>query len=1167
MALRQRWLSKRSRVGFVPALALALGLPLAVPASGAATFFETLAGPSMAVMYPSGLEYDAGMNRIVVADTGRDRVSFYSLAGVKQSEFGTHGSANGEFSSPRDVAIDGQSAIYVADASNNRVQKFDKDGNHQWTLGGTGTCPTCLNTPIGVTWDAANQVVLVASTGQNLIKAFDANGAWVWTSPSGPTLGVTAPRDVTRGPDGRVWVTAYKQHQIKAYDVTAAGAWTTTPAIVLGDGVTGGHGDGQLNFPYNVAFSPAGTTVYVSDTGNARIARWSLSGSQATWLTPFGSRCPFPCPNPPADIGKFEHLRRVATDAAGNVVAADFWGNGLQVFNPAGSVTLQIAGAAAPAPGFAQAYGVAVGADGTTYVVDRLNQRIERFDAAGTFLNAAGARGTGAARVSWPEAVAVAPDGTVWLADTRNDRIQRWPANLATAPAIPAYGTTGSGLGQFNYPEGIAVDPAGTVWVADTRNDRLQRYDPAANTFSAIGAAGSGPGQLEDPQGVVVSSSAVFVADTANNRVQKLSLDGSFLAQSSVALNAPEGVALAVDGTVWVADTGNNRIVHLGSNLADLGDGFGSGGTGNLGFNLPHSLAVRGSTLFVADTFNNRVQVFSIGGPPPPPPVPSYSRQISAAGGVAPLYPAGGTADGAGNRYVADSGGSRIVRIDADGTQITLSASGWNDPRDIERDADGTLWVADTSDHQVVHLTTTGTVLATFGGSGQLNQPYGLTVGPAGVYVADTYNQRVVGLSKTNGSRQWAQTTCNGKALKRPRDVGLGSDGNLYVADTDNHRIAVLAPDTGACLRAFGSQGTGNNGFKSPRSVVSDGAGGLWVADAMNYRLKHVSNTGTFIGATAGGFGEADGQFRSAHCVFLDQGQVDVCDTFNYRIQRFSVSPGGVPSFSSVLGGVRPTPGGFNGVFGVAYGPGGELYAVDWFNHRIEKFDAAGNLLLTWGGYGSPNGSLIFPRDVTVTPDGATVVVTDSENNRLDLFTSSGAFVRSVKPASGTALLRPHQTALAPDGTYWVADTGNNRAIHLGGTGAVLGTIGGLSAPRGIAVDGAGNVFIANGNSSRVEKYSPAGVLHATIATAGSGATNVKGPYGLHLAGGDRLYVADAGNNRVLVLTTSGAPVGAFGTAGSGGGQLSGPHGVAVSAASGDVAVADFANNRISIWH
>jgi DNA-binding beta-propeller fold protein YncE len=1163
-------LKRRRPTAAIAVALLALGLPLGVPfgstADAATTFVKTLAGSSVAAMYPSGLEFDAPLNRIVAADTGRDRILFYSpTTGAKLGEFGTHGEADGQFSSPRDVALDGASNIYVADASNNRVQKFSSTGTHLWTVGGVGSCPTCLNTPIGVTWDAANSVVLVASTGQSLIKAFDTDGAWKWTSPTGPALVVGSPRDVTRGPDGRIWVSAYKQHQIKAYNVTPAGVWTTTPAIILGDGVVGGHGNNQLNFPYNVTFSPSGTTVYVSDTGNARIAQWTLNGTTATWQAPIGARCAYPCPSPPADLGKFEHLRRVATGTGGNIIAADFWGSEIQIFNPAGTSLLQIEGAAAPAPGFAQAFGVAVGADGATYVVDRLNQRIERFDANGNYQNSVGARGTGPARTSWPEAVAVAPDGNVWLADTRNDRLQKFPANLATTPNVPAFGTSGSGVGQFNYPEGLAVDASGIVWVADTNNNRIQRFAPATSTFSVFGALGAGPGQLNGPQGVAVSGSALFVADTNNNRIQKLSLAGAFVTQSSVALNGPQGVALAADGTVWVADTGTNRLVHLSADLTDIGDGFGTAGSGNLQFNLPHSLSVRGDNLFVADTYNDRVQVFSIGGSPPPPPViPSYSKEIAIPGGVAPLYPAGGTADAAGNRYVADSGGSRIVKITAGGTQTTLSAVGWNDPRDIELDTDGTLWALDTSDHEVVHLDTGGTVLATFGGTGKLNQPYGLSVGAAGIYVADTYNQRVVSLNKATGAQQWAQTTCAGQALKRPRDAAVGTGGNIYVADTDNHRIAILNPTTGACISAFGTQGTGNSGFKSPRSLTSDGAGGLWVADAMNSRLKHVSNTGAFIGATPIAFGSGNGQFRSPHCVFLDQGQVDVCDTFNYRIQRFSVSAG-VPSFSSVLGGVAPAAGAFNGAFGVAYGPAGELYAVDWFNHRINKYDPSGNFTLSWGGYGAPNGSLIFPRAVTVTPDGLTVVVTDSENNRIDLFSNGGTFLGSVKPTTGTALLRPHQTALAPDGSYWIADTGNNRALHLGSGGNVMGTIGSLNGPRGIAVDASNNVYIANGTGNTVTKYSSAGTLLTTLATSGAGATNVKGPYGLQLSGG-RLYVADAGNNRVLVLNPAGGAIGSFGTTGAAPGQFSSPRSVAISSA-GAVAVADFVNNRISIWN
>ena len=94
----------------------------------------------------------------------------------------------------------------------------------------------------------------------------------------------------------------------------------------------------------------------------------------------------------------------------------------------------------------------------------------------------------------------------------------------------------------------------------------------------------------------------------------------------------------------------------------------------------------------------------------------------------------------------------------------------------------------------------------------------------------------------------WTQTTCSGTTFSRPRDVGVGSDGNIYVADTDRDRIVRLNPTTGACILAFGTTGAGNAQFNAPRSLTSDGSGGLWIADAGNNRLKRHSNDGTFIG-------------------------------------------------------------------------------------------------------------------------------------------------------------------------------------------------------------------------------------------------------------------------------------------------------------------------------
>lgn len=548
----------------------------------------------------------------------------------------------------------------------------------------------------------------------------------------------------------------------------------------------------------------------------------------------------------------------------------------------------------------------------------------------------------------------------------------------------------------------------------------------------------------------------------------------------------------------------------------------------------------------------------------------SYAGMYFDPAGVAPLYPAGGDSDGSGNRYVADSGGDRIVKLNASGVQSVVSTSGWNKPRDLVLDTDGTsLWVADTTDNQIVEISTLGAPLHTFGGTAAFTKaPFGIAVDATGVFVADTYNSRVFKMDR-NGTKLWTQGTCLG-ALSRPRDLTIGSDGNVYVADTDHNRVAVLDPTDGHCLRAFGSAGKGNGQFSSPRSIVSDGSGGLWVAEAHGPRLQHVTNAGAGLGYI-GTYGSGPGKFRAPACVFMDGAKVDVCDTYEYVIQRFSVSGSGAPSYFDSLGGIRPVVGGFNQPFGVAFAPDGDLYVSDMFNHRMER-RTTGGTWTSWGGFGTRPGNFQFPRGVIVSPDGTKVVVTNSENNRIDLYTRAGALINSVRPG-GTTFGWPHQTALANDGTYWVADTNRNRVLHLSTSGAVLDTIthnGAIKTPRGVALDAAGNIYVSNSGANTIEKYSPSLTYLGALATKGPGPGQVALPWNLTIAvvgGAENLFVADGNNGRVDVFNTStGTFVTSFGTQGSGLGQLLSPRSVSVDPITGTVAVADFGNNRISLW-
>jgi sugar lactone lactonase YvrE len=650
---------------FTPSLTASAGGPSSPPSgSDQASFLHTLAGPEEAPMYPSGLIWDPSFPTaggpipvVVVADTGYNRVSIYDPTACPMPDtstcapietFGSYGSANGQFNTDRDVAVDASSNIYVADAANGRIEAFNHQGTWLWTAGDAvdcGSVAACkLSTPIGISFDATTNEVLVADTGHSEIKAFAAvggaygnsAGAYIWDSPAGV---VTSPREARRGPDGEIWVADYHDQEVRAFQCTCTTSaevgtsWVTPANKVIGDGIAAGHDNGEVNSPYNIAFSTDGTLGYVADTGNERIGVFDITSCTGTlntqanecaFIANYGSRCPATCPAPPGNAAYFNALRRVTVDpATGNIWAADFWGSGIHEFTSSGSTSgmYEIDGSAAPASGFAEAYGVAVGPDGTTYVADRLNQRIEEFAADGTYVTEEGSRGVAAGQYSWPEAVAVTPDKTVWVGDTRNGRLQHFTnADLTGTPAI--VGSNGSAVGQFNYIEGVSAAANGKVWIADTDNNRVQSYNPATQTFAAFGTAGSTPNtnQLFNPESVVASATDIYIADTGNNRVVELDLSGNYVA-SSTGLDQPQGVALAPDGSIWVAnsgtsqtDTNGNDIVHLSSSLNLLGGGFGGPGTGNLQFFEPHSLAVSadGSTLFVADTYNNRVQEFSI---------------------------------------------------------------------------------------------------------------------------------------------------------------------------------------------------------------------------------------------------------------------------------------------------------------------------------------------------------------------------------------------------------------------------------------------------------------------------------------------------------------------------------------------------------------------------
>lgn len=182
---------------------------------------------------------------------------------------------------------------------------------------------------------------------------------------------------------------------------------------------------------------------------------------------------------------------------------------------------------------------------------------------------------------------------------------------------------------------------------------------------------------------------------------------------------------------------------------------------------------------------------------------------------------------------------------------LTLEQINLNQPRNLAVSPDGTLYVLDTGNHRVLHLSAEGEVLNTWGsfsaGEGEIgpegtfNEPWGIALGPDGsVYVADTWNHRIQKFDPDGDFlNSWGRFGQNETpdAFWGPRDVAVDDQGHVYVSDTGNKRIAVF-DSRGNFLLDFGQGGLGNSEFSEPVGLALDQTGRLYVADTWNQRIQ-----------------------------------------------------------------------------------------------------------------------------------------------------------------------------------------------------------------------------------------------------------------------------------------------------------------------------------------
>ncbi len=556
------------------------------------------------------------------------------------------------------------------------------------TIGGSGHAEIY---PGGVTVDPAG-VVYVADTGNDQVKAYWPNGAVKWTQGErGPKkLGnFDNPRDIAYLA-GKLYVADLGYKRVQVLDATTGAPISPQP---------GSWGSVVLPSPIGISAgvdqNGAGVILVSQDTKN-QVSEYSTSGS---FIRNIGSS------TAGSGDGQLRAPRDAATDSSGNIYVVDYGNDRISKFGPTGTWIKNWGSSGGLDGQFRRPYGVDLDVNNNIYVADSTNHRIQVFDTNGTFLAKYGVDGTAGGQFTMLRRVAVAPgvsNPDVYGADLWGYKVDRISQ---TAGFNFTYQQTFGGVappdGLFNEPSGLYVD-ASHVYVADSVNQRMQRFDATTGAWQMKWGERGWGGDL-------------------------------------LGFNWPRDLTLSTaTNTIWVADTKNGRLVEFDPNGVATGRTFGSIGSAVGQFNRPYAVEAYGTSVIVADAANNRVQRWDMSGTP---------TLVWSATGIG--NPQDVTVDGS-TVVATDTRNNRLIRLDiATGAQIGgyLGVGSLHSPEGVAVDGSGNIWVGDRAYNRVVELSSAGAFLQAMGklGSahGQFNHPTHVTVFGTKLYVCDVWNDRV----------------------------------------------------------------------------------------------------------------------------------------------------------------------------------------------------------------------------------------------------------------------------------------------------------------------------------------------------------------------------------------------------------------------------------------
>ena len=695
-------------------------------------------------------------------------------------------------------------------------------------------------------------------------------------------------------------------------------------------------------------------------------------------------------------------------------------------------------------------------------------------------------------------------------------------------------------------PVGLTLDPQGNLYIADAEDHRIRQ----------------------------VNSGSGIITTVAGNGTQGFTSDGIGATQAS--LSGPFDIELDLSGSLYIADSGNHRVRRVNAETGVIttvaGNGtWGSSGDGGVAteanLNVPVAVELDAAGhLLIVDQDNNQIRrvdvitgvITTVAG--------TGAAGFSGDGGNARHaslnQPEGLAIDKAGNLYIAEARSHRVRRVDAStGIIVTIAGTGapgvsgdghpateanLNSPRGVAVDAAGNLFITDMDNHRIRRVLAATGIIDTVAGTG--------TSGSSGD-----------GAAATMATLNW------------PKAVAVDSDGNLFIAERLGSRVRRVEAATGIITTVAG---TGHPAFHGdgrpatsasltfPFGVAADAHGNILVADTVSHRIRRVDtvtgNITTLVGTGISGFGGDDAISTQATLSFpmgiaADViGNLFIADTNNHRVRRVDASTGvittiagiGEPGFSGDGGSAIEAN--LNSPKDVAVDAFGNLFVADMGNHRIRRIKADTGIISTIAGDGLPrfsgdgdNGteaSLSHPAGLALDASG-NIYIADTDNHRIRRVDPAAGVITTVAGtglpgfigdggiSTQASLNRPEGLALDGDGNLYIADTNNHRIRRVEDSTGIITTIGGsgvrgpsedgtiatqfrLSSPRDLALDAAGNLFIADMANNQIHKIEAASLVDTRrLLPSSTGA--VDGQI-LGLPNGHTYYVSTTGSDNSI---------------------------------------------------